>query len=277
MLVDQLLRGHEPRRHLHGISLLEYHDSIANGVTYARRGDPDLVQRAMAVGKALSRRVIETLKPVYLVIHNIEGAGLRNPTAQEALAALVHHSLTFEFGQNAVRLAASVDHINSSMLLWDPTLQASFQWVRRRISTLLPYINEILDSDLYDNQKSTKANKSGAKALEQDQQQILQNREDAESMFDILASFAPRLTQSLHQLVQLQLEKKVDWIEYSELFKKCKLSFTVSSDHQLRNFLGELIDHNVVVVDNSQRPPKYRVPYSSAGLRKILKFKHNKG
>mmetsp|Transcript_38351 Transcript_38351/g.92766 ORF Transcript_38351/g.92766 Transcript_38351/m.92766 type:complete len:583 (+) Transcript_38351:1-1749(+) len=278
LLVRLLLKSHEPRLDLHDISLFEHNDAITNGLTYARQGDAVIVQRAIAIGKALSRRVVETLKPIYLVVHSIDGVGLRNPTAQEALAALVYHSRTFEFGQNAVRLAASVDHINGPMMLWDPTLQASFQWARRRTSTLRPYINEILESDLYDNQKTTKGSKSGAKALsEQDQQQLLQNREDAESIFDILASFAPRLTQSLQQLVQMQLEKKGDWIVYTDLFQQCKLSFTASSDHQLRNFLGELIDHNVVVVDNSQRPPRYRVPYSSTGLRKILKFKHDEG
>ncbi|KAL3945850.1 MAG: hypothetical protein SGBAC_000001 [Bacillariaceae sp.] len=278
LLVRLLLQSNEPRLDLHDLSLFKHNDAITNGLTYAKQGDSAIVQRAIAIGKALSRRVVETLKPIYLVFHSIDGVGLRNPTAQEALASLVYHSRTFEFGQNAVRLAASVDHINGPMMLWGPTLQASFQWTRRRTSTLRPYVSEIFESDVYDNQKTTKRGKSGTKALlEQEKQHLLQNREDAESMFDILASFAPRLTQSLHQLVQLQLEKKVDWIEYMDLFEKCKLSFTVSSDHQLRNYLGELADHNVVVVDNSQRTPRYRVPYSTTGLRKILKFKHKKG
>ncbi|CAJ1940254.1 unnamed protein product [Cylindrotheca closterium] len=276
LLVRLLLKNHEPRLDLHDISLFKNNGGITNGLTYARQGDAVIVQRAIAIGKALSRRVVDTLKPIYLVVHSIDGVGLRNSTAQEALAALVYHSRTFEFGQNAVRLAASVDHINGPMMLWDPTLQATFQWARRRTPTLRPYTNEIVKNDLYDNQRATKGGKNGAKTvLELEQQQLLQ-KTDVESIFDILASFAPRLTQSLQLLIQLQLEKKVDWIGYTDLFEQCKQSFTVSSDHQLRNWMGELIDHNVVVVDNSQRPPRYRVPYSTTALRKILKFKHKK-
>jgi origin recognition complex subunit 2 len=253
---------------VHDTHLLQHQGSVlTNGLTYPRHGDPLVVQKAIAIGQALSPLVLKTLRPLYVVIHNIDGVGLRNHTAQEALAALVYHSQTAVSGQNALRLVASVDHVNGPLLLWDSTLYASFQWTWKRVSTYRPYIDEVTESKMPDDHKMKKRKLGEATKNTEQQQQTTK-----QSTFDVLASFAPRLTQSLHQLVKLQVEKKVEWVEYAALFKRCQLNFTVSSDNQLRVFLGELMDHGIVIADNSN-PRRYRVPYGNDGLRQILKFK----
>eukprot|EP00980_Cylindrotheca_fusiformis_P011955 scaffold2830_cov131-Cylindrotheca_fusiformis.AAC.76 len=239
--------------------------TLTNGISFPRHGDPLLVQRAIAIGRELSHQVLTTLRPLYVVIHSIDGIGLRNHTAQEALAALIYHSRTAVLGQNAIRLVASIDHVNGPLLMWDSTLNASFQWSWKRVSTYRPYIDEVMDSKLPDGQKVTNRKRGTATTTEQRHQKTKQ------STFDVLASLAPRLTQSLHQLVRLQVEQKLEWVEYSALKKKCQLNFTVSSDNQLRVFLRELMDHGIVVSDNGN--PRYRVPYGTAGLKQILNFK----
>jgi origin recognition complex subunit 2 len=268
LIVHKWLNGRVPPMDVHDTHLLQHQGSVlTNGLTYPRHGDPLVVQKAIAIGQALSPLVLKTLRPLYVVIHNIDGVGLRNHTAQEALAALVYHSQTAVSGQNALRLVASVDHVNGPLLLWDSTLYASFQWTWKRVSTYRPYIDEVTESKMPDDHKMKKRKLGEATKNTEQQQQTTK-----QSTFDVLASFAPRLTQSLHQLVKLQVEKKVEWVEYAALFKRCQLNFTVSSDNQLRVFLGELMDHGIVIADNSN-PRRYRVPYGNDGLRQILKFK----
>jgi origin recognition complex subunit 2 len=274
IIVHKWLNGRVPPMDVHDTHLLQQQQqgnnviTTTNGITYPRHGDPLVVQKAIAIGQALSRLVLKSLRPLYVVIHNIDGVGLRNHTAQEALAALVYHSQTAVSGQNALRLVASVDHVNGPLLLWDSTLHASFQWTWKRVSTYRPYIDEVMESNMPDDHKMK--NLKRGEATKNTEQQLQQTTK--QSTFDVLASFAPRLTQSLHQLVKLQVENKVEWVEYAVLFKRCQLNFTVSSDNQLRVFLGELMDHGIVIADNSN-PRKYRVPYGNDGLRQILKFK----
>lgn len=268
LIVLKWLNGQDPPMDVHETHLMqEQGTALTNGITYARNGDPVVVQKAIAIGQALSRQVVKTLRPLYLVIHSIDGIGLRNHTAQEALAALVYHSQTVISEQNAIRLVASTDHVNGPLLLWDPMLNASFQWVWKRASTYRPYIDEVTKSKMSDEKKLAKRKLGEVATIAGGQQQATK-----QSTFDVLASFAPRLTQSLHQLVKLQVEKKVEWVEYAALFAKCQLNFTVSSDNQLRVFLRELMDHGIVVADDCN-PRRYRVPYGNAGLKQILNFK----
>ena len=95
-----------------------------------------IVQRAISIGKALGAR---HPKPIYIVLHNIDGVGLRSKESQKALSALVVHS-TFNVAANSkdgefnnsrvVRIAASVDHVDAPLFLWDVETSNNFSWVR---------------------------------------------------------------------------------------------------------------------------------------------------
>lgn len=66
-------------------------------------------------------------RPLFLLIHNIDGAGLRNCLAQDAIGTLTADSR--KDGSPLIRIAASVDNVNASMVLWSPQVEHKFDWV----------------------------------------------------------------------------------------------------------------------------------------------------
>ena len=115
-------------------------EEIVNDIGMLRtphRLNTGIVQRAMSIGKALGAR---HPKPIYLVIHNIDGVGLRNSDSQRALSALVLSSnvvdesktiVKFE-DSRVVRIVASVDHVDAPLFLWDLETMHNFSWVSER-------------------------------------------------------------------------------------------------------------------------------------------------
>ncbi|KAI9009676.1 origin recognition complex subunit 2-domain-containing protein [Gaertneriomyces semiglobifer] len=70
---------------------------------------------------------------LYLLIHNIDGESLRNPTAQSSLSLLA--------ACPRIHVVASIDHINAP-LLWDNVKTSRFNWVWHDVSTFRPYMTE---------------------------------------------------------------------------------------------------------------------------------------
>jgi hypothetical protein len=106
---------------------------------------------------------------------------------------------------------------------------------------------------------------------------VAENDATEESIFNVLASLAPRITEVLQQLASLQLSasangKGTEWIVYMDLLRQCQLKMCVNGDSQLRIVLGELSDHGIV--DKNDGPaPAYRIPYSENKLKQILNYK----
>jgi origin recognition complex subunit 2 len=283
LLIDHWLDGKEP--FAVNISIINNNNSNRNGLAnqcrnwetlfYHRRGDAYIVQKAVAVAKAVAKVVTKTLRPVYLVLHNIDGVALRNFTAQEALAALVSQS-NVNCGWNAVRLIASIDHVNAPALLWDSLSQHRFHWVWKEVHTDQPYVEEVLKSQV----TLQKTRSSGKRGKQQQQLQQHQNLDDSDdpasqkdSIFSVLKSLASRHTQALQQLAWLHLESKQEWVTYVDLLHQCRLKCVVTQDTQLRNYLGELMDHNIVIRKNEKASStSYRIPYPENVLDLILDY-----
>ena len=94
-----------------------------------------VVRRAIAIAKALGDR---HPRPIYLVIHNIDGVGLRNEDAQRALSVLVVHSNVLNCAKRdeivvedrrIVRIAASLDHVDVPIIMWDIETMNNYSWV----------------------------------------------------------------------------------------------------------------------------------------------------
>ena len=99
----------------------EYQQSITQ---HTRDSNNWLTKRATMIAK----RIASTRsRPLFLLIHNIDGAGLRNVFAQEALAILTANSN--KDGSPLIRIAASVDNVNAAMVLWSPYVEHKFDWV----------------------------------------------------------------------------------------------------------------------------------------------------
>jgi origin recognition complex subunit 2 len=271
LLVDYWLEGVHPTAKLYQVYQPVGQDGFPRaGVSFPRHGDPAVVQKAMAIARALARRATCTSKrrPLYLVLHNIDGIGLRNPTAQEALAGLVLNS-SLDNGVNCLRLVASVDHVNGPALLWDSLVGASFRWMWKPIHTYRPYIEEITESKIPEGQtKSAKRKRAEENYTEG-------------SVFSVLLSLAPRHTEALRQLAILQIRMIAkggeEWVNYIDLMRECQKYMVMNADNQLRIFLKELADQGIVERRDSSGSPMYRIPYATDKLKEIIDYKRDVG
>ena len=254
---------------------------------YPSYGDTSVVQRAGSLSRALARRVNEKQRGgYYLILHGMDGVGLRNATAQEALATLVSCSITTR-GLNGLRLVASVDHINSPALLWDTSTCAQFSWRWTPVHTRRPYVEELLDGTLTD-EKSTRV----VPRPSHDTHDPAEHK----AIFTVLASLAPRHTEALQQLAGLQANQLAEarqkknksdpssasssassWVPYKTLFRQCQRKCVVHGEEQLSRFLQELKDHGVVEESHGADADvrSYRIPYAAETLKDILEFSHS--
>jgi hypothetical protein len=222
-----------------------------------------------------------------LILHNIDGVGLRNATAQEALAVLVSHSTTLR-GLNAVRLVTSVDHVNGPALLWDSSTCAQFHWIWKPVHTYRPHIEEVTQGTHTDEKASSKVLPSHRRDTHAPTEH--------KAIFTVLASLAPRHTEALQQLAGLQAnqlatatrqkhsnnkksshDSSSSWVNYKTLFRQCQHKCVVHADEQLRRFLQELKDHGVVEQSSGDDAEvlSYRIPHAAQTLKDILDFSHN--
>ena len=303
LLVCHWLHGEEP-------TLINEHrifrkddigDDDSNNDDYGSQVYPSniVVQRAMGIAVAIAIQVQISLRPVYIVLHNIDGVALRNSIAQEALSVLVHCSsmmtpTTANMTQlsqrrrrrnlNAIRLVVSVDHINGPALLWDTLTQQRFQWLWKHVPTHRPYVEEITQSTLGLQMQHQQRSKSQRKRIsaEEDDDDDLDEEEEEADVLNVLKSLAPRPTESLQVLANLQLASaqsgvvqqdpdETIWVDYSALLKKCQLECIVTGDHQLRLFLKEFFDHEIV----ERQGQTLRIPYSTETLIQIVNFQHD--
>lgn len=221
-----------------------------------------LVERAIDVSRALAHEATRSLVPIFLVVHNLDGESFRSTLAQEALAALVVNS-TVGNGVTAIRLVASVDHVDASALLWNVSTSANFSWIWREVHTHRPYVEEMA-------MLSEEVRKKTAKLKSQD-------ADHADRALEVLKNLAPRHSEVVQILARLQLEQsqKDAWIDYLVFRNKCKTMCAINKDSQLRSFMVELKDHGLIVSKTQDRSELVRVPYSEPKLREILAYKRN--
>ncbi|KAJ7521415.1 hypothetical protein O6H91_19G053100 [Diphasiastrum complanatum] len=156
---------------------------------------------------------------VYVLVHNIDGPGLRDEETQHLLAKIA--------ASKPVRFLASVDHVNAP-LLWDKQMaNICFNWWWHHTPTFAAYDIEgtflplLLASD-----GVTKGIRSAALVL----QSLTPN---AQSVFRTLAS---------HQLTH----SEDLGLTQHQLYSLCRERFLVSSELTLRAHLTEFKDHQLV-------------------------------
>ncbi len=84
-----------------------------------------LVKRAQCI----ARKLAAGSNSLYIILHNIDGIGLRNAVAQSSLATLVVYGMVDNVRR--IRLVASMDHVNAAAFLWDARTNAGFSWVSK--------------------------------------------------------------------------------------------------------------------------------------------------
>lgn len=259
LLVNHFLDGEEPRDEENSQVLGE---SGRFGVTVPSMiATHEIVQRATRIARSLAVKQRQEGRPLYFVLHNIDGPCLQSRDIQEALAALVAHSAIDNTGVNAVRLVASIDHVNASALLWDNRTSANFSWIYKEVHTYRPYVEELKVGAVQDERKRYRSKKRQADEM------------DDTTLWNVLATLAPRHAEVVKILATLQSEdfKPVD---HSALLRNCKHKMTVTNDSTLRAYLTELVDHNIVErgKDVSTGREWLRIPQSREKLIEIRDF-----
>jgi origin recognition complex subunit 2 len=296
LLVDLFLDGNEPPPHLNSIPGYEEEDVIKmdtvkkdkqsgkmKPITVKKARDP--MERAKAIARAVAKTQAKELYPIFLVIHNLEGFGLRNRLAQETIASLVAYSKVKHCGVNAIRLVASVDHVDAPAMLWNASTMALYSWIWKDVHTYRPYVQELVMLSKEEiNTSSSKKRRSSGGAGKRQQAHLLIDGEGANKVTKVLQNLANRYTEVIQILATLQLEAQatapkqhIHWVDEARLLQQCLNKCTVKSAPQLRTFLNELKDHELVVVQTQGSTSlMVRVPYTEEKLHEILAFRPDK-
>lgn len=231
------------------------------GISNPYRSHP-VVERAVAISRALAYKACETLIPIFLVIHNIEGA-FRTAVDQEALAALVTNSKVSN-GTASLRLVATTDHLDVTSL-WDLPVAANFSWIWKQVHTGRPYVREFQMLAAEDS-KRKKIIKSNRRMEEQQEARVM----------EVLKTIAPRHGEILKVLARLQWEQmdkhNKKWVAYSPFWDECRKCLVVSKESQLLPLLNELKDHRLVTTKRENGSEFLSIPYSNEKLREILAY-----
>ena len=220
-----------------------------------------VVRRAASLSKAVAQeQLTKAQRPLFIVLHNIDGLGFRNRTVQEALSALVINSGVCGNQSFAIRLVSSVDHVSASALLWDVQTAANFRWVWKQTDTYRLYTEEIARGLDVFRRRSVKS-KTGQAIIRE------------ECFADVLSTLAPRHTEVLQIIANFQKDMPGDVVPYKQVLQKALEKCAVTGDTPLRNLLTELIDHGLVEKGRDRQKEWLQVPYSEEKLDEILTFR----
>eukprot|EP00775_Hariotina_reticulata_P006730 gene6730-6950_t len=157
-------------------------------------------------------------RQLYLLLHSIDGPGLRSADEQLWLSRLAQAP--------AVRLVASIDHVNAA-LLWDSRTSAAFRWLwidgtsyasyEAEASTTLPIITSCKQS----------AAKRGAATV------LSSMVATAREIFKLLAS------------VQ-QGDPEGVGVSFPLLYRMAREKFILNQEHALKSVLTEFRDHELI-------------------------------
>ncbi|XP_037978290.2 origin recognition complex subunit 2 isoform X1 [Plutella xylostella] len=158
---------------------------------------------------------------LFLIIHNIDGAMLRNSKAQAMLACLSQI--------RNVHTLASIDHINAP-LLWDHSKLSKFNFTWWDTTTFIPYTEETSF------ETSLMSHRSGALQLSSLRSVYASLTTNAKGIFNIIIQH------------QLDNDKQAHYqgLPFRDLYSKSREQFLVSSDVALRAQLTEFLDHRLV-------------------------------
>lgn len=208
---------------------------------------------------SLSRTGLTRPKPIYLLIHSIDGPALRSPRSQAAIWTLSNHP--------HVRLLASLDHIKAPLLFPTSTPSTSKAsagsrpMIYHHTPTLRPYTVEALASGcmsaLY------------PQSLFLSDLQLLQGKEGgmrgassaarAKAAAFVLASLTQKAKDIFYRIAARQIasvepdvplsrgETPPFAMRYSSLFTEARDAFLANNVGQLEALLRELRDHEIVL------------------------------
>ncbi|KAK0416681.1 hypothetical protein QR680_012629 [Steinernema hermaphroditum] len=202
-----------------------------------------------------AKRICEQLRSrkedLIILVHNIDGAALRDSFHQRVFALLANCE--------CVKMIASIDHVNT-LLMWDDGLLSQFKWASFNMTTRKPYLEELMNSDVRLLDGDMSGGDEGAHSLA-----------SMNAMWSSLTQNAQNIFCYLMRLVCKKGESAVPMIE---LFEAAREDFLVSSMPILKQQLVEFIDHNIVArKTNSQGDEDLVITANMAVLKQFLESK----
>lgn len=184
-------------------------------------------------------------KRLYIVIHSIDGPGLRDPKTQSNLALLA--------ALPRVHIIASVDHVNAS-LLWDLQTRDRFSWVWYNVTNFEPYTIEVAHL--------------GISSL------LLGNHQESskQAASVVLSSLSHNAREVFKVIAGQQLDdSEGNNLSFQRLFTMCRERFLVSNEMLLKSFLTEYRDHELLQTKRgSEGVDVLYIPLSHELLQKVL-------
>lgn len=181
---------------------------------------------------------------VCVVVHNIDGPGLRDSDTQQYLARIAACS--------HIRVVASIDNVNAP-LLWDKKMvHTQFNWCWYHVPTFAPYkVEGIFYPLILAHGGTTQSVKTASIVL----QSLTPN---AQSVFKVLAE---------HQLAHPDEEG----MPINTLYTICRERFLVSSQVTLNSHLTEFKDHELVKTRrHSDGQDCLYIPLTTDALEKLV-------
>uniref|UniRef100_A0A0R3S4B7 Origin recognition complex subunit 2 n=1 Tax=Elaeophora elaphi TaxID=1147741 RepID=A0A0R3S4B7_9BILA len=175
------------------------------------------LEYARAIGHAIDKRK----EDVVLVLHNIDGPGLRATLDQWALAEFAKAKHT--------HIIATVDHVNKS-LLWTQKLLNAFNFLFINVNTMQAYKAEVFAG--YSKLLGLNPKSSGCM--------------HTFASLDVVWMSLTNNSRSLLQLITNHYYRKNKPLEFFELFRLARDGFLVSTDAALRQHLNEYNDHRLI-------------------------------
>lgn len=208
------------------------------------------------------------LPKIYLLVHNIDGASLRNDAQQQVLAFLA--SLP------QIRLIASVDHIRSGWL-WDRSMLASFNFVSVDCTTFdasysierdsLAAAAEPVDGTGVDGQGGLMESALPRRAA--GIQNVLSSlTETHRRVLDVLAQ--EQLTPNNPRCLHSGAGRFHDLVVSTKLYDLLEEGMVVSSLANFRQVLKELRDHDLVHERTVDGTIVLKIPHTQAVIRKQI-------
>ena len=93
----------------------------------------------------------------------------------------------------------------------------------------------------------------------------------ADRILDVLRGLAPRHTEVVQLLAQLQT-KANEWVDYLQYRDRCKTACAVNKDSQLRQLMKELMDHGLVASKTQGSSELVQIPFSTGKIQEIIDF-----
>ncbi|KAG0324798.1 Origin recognition complex subunit 2 [Podila horticola] len=194
-------------------------------------GPAGTLQEQIAFIHAYFKQHDRAVQKLYLLVHNIDGSGLRSEKAQTALSLLASCP--------QVHMVASIDHINAN-ILWDTVKAARFQWCWHELTTFKSYLAETS----FENSIMVRQGELGARGIQFVLASLTSN---GKGLFKVLAEYQIQNERESSGSGSGESKNQAEMgMAYSALFKKCQENFLVSNAVTFRTQLTEFRDHRIV-------------------------------